>query len=225
MRPAAMGLLPENASFEELVTDCFAAHRGAGVMLSALDVELVVRWRMLGVPFEVVARGIRKAAEKALWDARPGEPALRSLRAARREVEAEIKRHQRLQAGAGAVTGDAQGLPLAEDAPAESAGPGQERTKLAAKFRALAREQPALASACEQLAQDADAGRLDADADRRVDVALLRALPFPERLATLRKATAVEGEARPLSHHGRRMARRFHVGAVLRRRLNLPRFW
>src|SRR5689334_3401938 len=89
---AVMSLLPESASFEEMVQDCFLAHRGAGLMLSPLDVELVMAWGDDGVPFEVVARGIRKAAEKALWDARPGEPALRSLRACRRDVEAEIKK-------------------------------------------------------------------------------------------------------------------------------------
>jgi len=218
-----MGLLPENATFEELVTDCFAAHRGAGVMLSALDAELVVQWRLLGVPFEVVARGIRKSAEKALWDARPGEPALRSLRAARRDVEAEIKRYQRLHAGAAAPITEA--LPEAKDAGPDEAGAASHRAKLAAKFSKLGREQPALASGCKQLSQDALDGRLEMDADRRVDVLLLRALPFPERLALLEQATAVEGGGRPLSHHGRRMSRRFHVGAVLRRRLNLPRFW
>lgn len=216
-----MGLLPETATFEELVTDCFAAHRGAGVMLSALDAELVVQWRLRGVPFEVVARGIGKAAEKALWDARPGEPALRSLRAAKREVEVEIKRYQRLRAGAGAPAD----LPAAADAAPEEADPEAHRKKLAAKFRKLGRERPTLLAACAQLAADALGARLEADADRRVELLLLRALPFPERLACLEEATALEGEARPLSHHGRRMARRFHVGAVLRRHLNLPRFW
>lgn len=215
-----MGLLPETASFEELVTDCFAAHRGAGVMLSALDAALVVQWRALGVPYEVVARGIGKAAEKALWDARPGEPALRSLRAAKREVEAEIKRHQRLHAGAAAHP-----TPGDESQGPEDHGPEAQRKKLAAKFRKAGREQPGLEVTFSKLADEALAGRLEQDADLRVDLALLRALPFPERLATLREATALEGGQRPLSHHGRVMARRFHVGAVLRRRLNLPRFW
>ena len=82
-----MSLLPATASFEELVQDCFLSHRGAGLMLSALDAELVGLWAREEVPFEVVARGIRRAAEKALWDARPGEPVLRSLRACKREVE------------------------------------------------------------------------------------------------------------------------------------------
>jgi hypothetical protein len=215
-----MGLLPDTASFEELVTDCFAAHRGAGVMLSALDAALVVEWRALGIPFEVVARGIGKAAERALWDARPGEPALRSLRAAKREVEAEIKRYQRLRAGAAAKPGQEDGPNAAEDH-----GPESQGKRVAAKFRKAGREQPGLEGAFARLSEEALAGRLEQDAEVRVDLVLLRALPFPERLATLKEATALEGEQRPLSHHGRVMARRFHVGAVLRRRLNLPRFW
>lgn len=213
-----MGLLPDDASFEELVTDCFAAHRGTGLMLSALDAALVMEWAQLGVPFEVVARGIRKAAERALWDARPGEPALRSLRSAKRDVEAEIKKHRRLHAGAAAAA-----LPTAEDAPAE--GPEQERKRLAARLKKLGREHPDHEAALARLAADALEGRLEQDGERRVDCVLLRALPFPGRLGILKEATALEGGQRPLSHHGRRMARRFHVGAVLRRRLNLPRFW
>lgn len=39
-----MSLLPESASFEELVQDYFLAVRGAGLMLSALDTELLTTW-------------------------------------------------------------------------------------------------------------------------------------------------------------------------------------
>src|SRR4051812_3963668 len=100
-----MSLLPESASFEELVQDYFLAMRGSGLMLSALDTELLTSWAEQGVPFEVVARGIARSAEKALWDARPGEPVLRSLRACRRQVEAEIKKHRERSAGAGSDGG------------------------------------------------------------------------------------------------------------------------
>src|SRR5687768_4505048 len=96
-----MSLLPEGASFEELVQDYFLAVRGAGLMLNALDSELLTSWAREGVPFEVVARGISRSAEKALWDARPGEPVLRSLRACRRQVESEIKQYRHRSAGAG----------------------------------------------------------------------------------------------------------------------------
>src|SRR5215217_7160491 len=86
-----MSLLPEAASFEELVQDYFLAVRGAGLMLSPLDAQLLSSWAEANVPFEVVARGIARSAEKALFDARPGEPVLRSLRACRREVAAALQ--------------------------------------------------------------------------------------------------------------------------------------
>ncbi|MBL9038439.1 MAG: hypothetical protein JNG84_07995, partial [Archangium sp.] len=65
-----MSLLPDSASFHERVQDCFVAYRGRGVSLSPADYDLVEAWAATEVPFEVVARGIRKAAEAALWDAR-----------------------------------------------------------------------------------------------------------------------------------------------------------
>src|SRR5688572_2966527 len=99
-----MSLLPEEASFEELVQECFLAHRGAGLMLSTLDLELVGAWTGSGVPFEIVARGIRHSAERAVFDARPGEPLLRSLRACRKDVESEIKKYLARSAGSGAAT-------------------------------------------------------------------------------------------------------------------------
>jgi hypothetical protein len=95
-----VSLLPPDASFEELVQDCFVAFRGSGLALSAVDAELLRRWAELGVPFEVVARGIRRRAERALWDAMPNEPLLRSLHACRATVEREIRRYLTRVAGA-----------------------------------------------------------------------------------------------------------------------------
>src|SRR5215471_6502125 len=87
-----MSLLPVGASLEELVQDCFLAYRGSGVALSALDEELLSRWARTGAPLEVIALGIRRAAEKGAWHAKPGEPALRSLRACRRQMQSEMQR-------------------------------------------------------------------------------------------------------------------------------------
>src|SRR4051812_19387680 len=98
-----MSLLPEGASYEEMVAELFLAVTGRGLMISALDGELVSEWAVRGVPVEAVARGIRRTAEKQDYDRRPGEPLLRSLRVCRREVEAEFKRHQRTSAGEGAA--------------------------------------------------------------------------------------------------------------------------
>src|SRR5260370_4221076 len=82
--------------------DCFWAFRGSGLPLSAVDAELVRSWAELGVPFEVVARGIRRRAERALWDAKPNEPLLRSLHACPAAVEREIRHY--LARGAGGTT-------------------------------------------------------------------------------------------------------------------------
>jgi hypothetical protein len=94
-----VSLLPPDATFEELVQDCFVALRGCGLALSAVDAELVRSWAELGVPFEVVARGIRRRAERALWDAKPNEPLLRSLHACRAAVEREIRHYLARVAG------------------------------------------------------------------------------------------------------------------------------
>src|SRR5687767_15648428 len=94
-----MSLLPHDASFHERVQDLFAAFRGRGVSLSALDVELVEEWAKSGAPFEVVARGIRRAAEGVLFDAAEDDRGLRSLVACRREVKRELDKFGRASAG------------------------------------------------------------------------------------------------------------------------------
>jgi hypothetical protein len=99
LSPERMSWLPQNASFEELVADLFSAYRGSGLALSGLDAELLGAWAQRGVPFEVVARGIRRAAESAAFHVKQGDPPLRSLRACRRAVEAEIRRHLSRSAG------------------------------------------------------------------------------------------------------------------------------
>jgi hypothetical protein len=216
-----MGLLPVTATFEEQVQDCFLSHRGAGVMLCPLDVELVMAWAQAQVPFEVVARGIRRAAEKALWDARPGEPALRTLRACRREVDAEIRKY------AVRATGRPQ-------EPA-SQGPGavpleQERHKrLRSALLRLARENPELAAPVEQLRSGVlakvpeDLGRADF-VEELCCALLLRALPFRRRLE-LYKQARLQAAPATSSAHARRVSCRFHRHAMLRRALGVPSFW
>lgn len=93
-----MSLLPERASYFEEVQACFLAFRGDGLALSARDVGLVFEWHARQIPSEVICRGIRIAAERAIQDARvTSRP--RSLRACRREIEREIARYLTLSAG------------------------------------------------------------------------------------------------------------------------------
>ncbi len=213
-----MSLLPEDAHFEELVQDCFLAFKGAGLMLSPLDAELLAEWAREDVPYEVVARGIRRAAERALWDTRPGEPALHSLRACRREVGAEIKKYKDRAVGKG--EGESAEPRLEED----------RNKKLRSALKKFARQAPAYAAAVARLLEGplsqapADLG----EASRREDAAvaaIARAMPFEERIQLSRelKARCADGAAQ--SVRARRLARRFQRAALVRARLDLPTFW
>jgi hypothetical protein len=228
-----MSLLPQDASFEELVQDCFLAFRGSGLMLSPLDLQLVTEWREAGVPFEVVARGIRKAAEKAVWDARPGEPALRSLRACRRQVEAEIEKHK--ARAVGGRDGDEEGGGAPEGS--EQPHPPHRRSlveerhaRLKSAVKKMAKEHGVFAATVERLLGGLLAEPpVDLSAagavEERVMAALLRGLPYESRLQVLRDAKAQVGDASPLSGRARKLSRRFHNSAALRKAFSLPSFW
>jgi len=211
-----MSLLPEGASFEELVQDYFLAVRGGGLMLSALDTELLTSWAREGVPFEVVARGITRSAEQALWDTRPGEPVLRSLRACKRQVESEIKKYRDRTIGAGNV---------GERKPSRT----WEETRFArikASLKQLAEQKPELTLRVRQLLESvlvtppADPATLDFQ-ERRVLLGLLRALPFAERVRIWREAIAEGGPEQGMSAHSRQLSRRFRVLALVRRELGM----
>lgn len=217
-----MSLLPHDASFHEQVQDCFAAYRGRGLMLSALDVELVDAWSATGVPFEVVARGIRQAAEAALWDAPEDGGGLRSLAACRRKVEAEIKKYL---ARAPAARPDG-GAPL--DAPDEPPLHLARHKKLRGALRKVAKEHPALAGPALGLADRLPPPADYAAASRQealAMMALLRGLSREPRRALLREARSLVQKAGALTAGARRESLRFHRAALLRRNLELPSFW
>jgi len=213
-----MSLLPESASFEELVQDYFLAMRGSGLMLSALDTELLTSWAEQGVPFEVVARGISRSAERALWDARPGEPVLRSLRACRKQVETEIKKYRERSAGAGT------------ESPRRSARTRsweeQRHAQLRASLERLAEVEPVLAPRVGQLMEfvlhevPADFAAME-EQQTLVGLLLLRALPYPERRELWRTARGEDPDQQYMSFRARRLARRFRLLAAVRRRLGL----
>jgi hypothetical protein len=211
-----MSLLPEGASFEELVQDYFLAVRGAGLMLSALDTELLTSWAREGVPFEVVARGIKRSAEKALWDTRPGEPVLRSLRACQRQVESEIKKYRQRSAGAGEGPKKRRALTWEET----------RYERLRASLEQLAGRRPELTPRVGQLLEGvlarapAEPAEFDAQ-ETRVFLLLLRALPFPERVQLWREARGAKVEAQGMSSRSRRVGRRFRLLASVRRSLEM----
>lgn len=213
-----MSLLPDDATFHERVQDCFVAYRGHGVSLSGKDLELLDAWAARAVPFEVVARGLRKAAEAAFVDAPGGERALRSLAQCRRQVDKEITRYLALVVGK-----------TAEGAvPAEVPFHLARHQKLRKALDTIAREHPQLAPGLTRWLP-----RLTPPADftagaRQEELAwalLVRALPGPARRELLRAARDLVQKADLLTVSARRESLRFHRAALVRQALSLPSFW
>lgn len=212
-----MSLLPDTASFHEKVQDCFVAYRGRGLALSPLDAELVEEWAALEVPFEVVARGLRKAAEAALWDAPDGSAHLQSVRACRKHVEAEIKKYLKRSAGQ-----------TADEAPSALPFHLERHKKLRAALRKLARDQDALAAPLgrwlARLPEPADFAQSSRQ-EELVLALLARTLPWPKRAALLREARHLVQNAGSTSPSARRESLRFHRAALVRHALAVPAFW
>jgi hypothetical protein len=212
-----MSLLPDSASFHERVEACFVAYRGRGLSLSSMDYELVDAWAQSGVPFEVVARGLRKAAERALWDAPEGEGQLRSLKAARKLVEAEIQKYLKRAPSSG----------LAEAEPSSEPFHLVRHGKLRAALKKLAREHEGAARVVAHL--DARPPPEDFEAANRLEelalALLLRSLPPAERSPLLREARRLMEKAQVSSAAARLESLRFHRAALVRHRWAIPAFW
>ena len=212
-----MSLLPDSASFEERVQDCFTAYRGRGVELSALDVDLLDVWAQTGAPFEVVARGLRKAAEGADWDAPESGGGLKSLRSCRRQVQAEISKWVAQTPGQHtAAVEESEPLHLAR------------HKKLKATLRKIARTIEAVAAAASKLEETLKPPADFGAAVRQEELAfavLTRALGWNARQALLHQARRLVQNAQPVSPHAVRESRRFHRAAALKRLLDLPSFW
>lgn len=212
-----MSLLPDTASFHEKVQTLFVAYRARGVALSPKDVELVEAWAALDVPFEIVARGMRRSAERALWDAARDDKGLRSLAACRAEVKREISRYLKRSAG------QTQAAPPAQE-PFHLA----RHKKLKSQLKKIAKQHPPLADGLHALSQ-ALAVPHDFDATSRQEeltlAVLARLLPFPQRLRLLREARGLVEKGGAASAVARRESLRFHRAALVRRELDLPGFW
>jgi len=207
-----VSLLPQNASFEEVVQDCFLAYRGSGLMLNALEVELLTTWAREAVPVEIVVRGIRVAAEKAGWDARPDTPSLRSLRQCRRWVDAEIQRYRRASAGVGTRASEPSSPELLWQRQwlkrLETTAAAQPHLEKA--IRAL---QNRLLSAAPETFEEA------AHREELLWAQLARALPFPQRLTLLKDTALRMGDL--VSPRARQLARRFHRSMLLKQALSI----
>lgn len=209
-----MSLLPDNATFHERVQDCFVAYRGRGVSLSATDFDLVDAWAATGVPFEVVARGIRKAAEDALWDAPNGVPSLRFLSWCKRAVNAEIDKYLKRSAG------QTEAAPQTPLEPFHLA----RHKKLISAMKKLGKTRPELVTWLAHLNAPADFHQADVNEEWAL-AKLLRALPYSSRKPLLHEAQRLVQNTPSLSAAARRESLRFHRAALLRRELSLPTFW
>jgi hypothetical protein len=214
-----MSLLPHDASFHERVADLFAAFRGRGVALSALDVEVVESWAKTGAPFEVVARGIRKAAEGALFDAAQDDRGLRSLNACMRSVEAELTKYVEATAGRPeAETPKRAPVPLHH----------KRHTQLKKALTKLSKSDARLFVVADRLKQALPRPNDFDEAQHHEDLVcmvLLHALPFTERLPLLQEARELVQKSPAMSARARRESRRLHRAALLRRAIDLPAFW
>jgi|CXWL01.1.fsa_nt_gi hypothetical protein len=218
-----MSQLPDSASFEEQVQDCFLAYRGKGLSLSALDEELLTTWAQAQVPFEIIARGIRKAAEAALWDRTQDDERIRSLTACRKSVEAEMQKFLRRSIG----QHEATPAPAEEVAPAEDIHVTRHK-KLKAAIRKFAREEGPQAARLSGWVERLPLPSTLAQAQRQEELAVahtLRMLPGPARAELLREASRLMQKANRMSPKARRESRRFHRAALLRRQCNFPSFW
>jgi hypothetical protein len=206
-----MSLLPDSATFHERVQDLFVAYRGHGVSLSAVDLELLDTWAALEVPIEVVARGLRKAAEAALWDAAEGAGRLRSLKACRRDVEAEISKY----------VARAAGRTTEHEKPVEPFHVTRHK-KLVAAIKKVTK--PHVPAWVDQLSAPDDFGGGDRQELLALNL-LLRGLPFSKRTSLLREARMVVEKAPSMSAATKRESLRFHRAALVRQAWAMPTLW
>jgi hypothetical protein len=203
--------LPLDAlDYPAVIAEYFLALRGAGLLLSPLDEELVEAWERRGIPVAVVCRGLRRGVER-LAEERPPRPA-RSLRALRFAVEDEWRAYR-----AGRV-GDAPAPPGEDEAAlarlerarrivaeAGHAARGGHAAGYRAAWRVLAAERAFPGTPLER------AEAAIAAADARILGEWLRALPRAERAALgarVRLLAGSRGAARRAAH---RAALRSHL--------------
>lgn len=199
-----MSDLPFDAlDYPAVIAEYFLGLRGAGLLLSPLDQEVVEEWERRGLPIPVVCRGLRRGVERLAEDRPPRPP--RSLRALRFAVEDEWRAYRAGRVGeAPGPPGEAEAararLERARALVAEAgrATRAAHRDGYRAAWRALAAEGAHPGSPLER------AEAAIATADARILAAWLRALPRAERAALGARVRLLAGArargARPAAH-------------------------
>jgi hypothetical protein len=180
------------------------------VSLSAVDLEILDAWAELDVPFEVIARGLRKAAEAALWDSSEEDSHVRTLKACRRTVEAEISKYVARAAGRGGTEDKTEPFHVTR------------HKKLVAAIKKVTK--PNVPSWIERLAPPEDFSHGDRQEQLALNL-LLRTLPFSQRTSLLREAREVVEKAPSMSAATKRESLRFHRAALVRQALSMPALW
>jgi hypothetical protein len=216
--PAPVSDLPSSSlDYAAVVTEYFLGLRGAGLMVSPLDEELVAGWERRGIPVAVVCRGLRRGVEQLAASA-PSRPP-RSLRALRLAVEDEWRAYQSGRVGdapppageeAVAAARIAAALALLEEA--GRAAPPALREGYRAAWRALA---PAGPDAGPSPLAHLDAAVARADA--RILAAWVASLERPWRAALGPRVRLLAGpRARGASPRAYRDALRAHLADAAR---------
>ena len=199
----------ESLGYQAVVGEFFLALRGAGLLLSPLDQDLVAEWERRGLPVPVVCRGIRRGLA-VLAEERPGP--VRSLRSLRFAVEEEWRAYR-----SGRV-GDAPGPEGEEEvarqrlaaAGAELARAEAQGGALAEAYRGARRELLACQALPGSPLERVEAGLAAADA--RILAGWVASLPRPERAALGARLRLLAGaRRRGESRRARRETLRAHL--------------
>jgi hypothetical protein len=208
--------LPREAlDYQAVVAEYFLGLRGAGLMLSPLDQELLAEWERRGMPVAVVCRGLRRGLED-LAERRAGSP--RSMRALRFAVEDEWRAYQQGRVGEAppppAEEGAAEArLAAARDLLQEAARAveAHRREGYRAAWRALQAAHAHPGSPLERVESAL------AHADARILEVWLHGLPPPERRALGPRIRMLAGERRRgESARGYRETLRAHLADLAR---------
>lgn len=215
-----MSDLPQHAlDYQTVVTEYFLGLRGAGLLVSPLDVELVGEWERRGVPVAVVCRGLRRGLEDLAAGRGESPRQVRSIRALRFAVEDEWRAYQSARVGdAPAPPGEATAAEarlVAARALVEEAGraaDGRHRDGYRAAWRALCLAAEGEGSPLERVESAIAA------ADDRILAAWLSTLPRPERVALGPRLRLLAGpRPRGASRRAHRETLRTHLADAARR--------
>ena len=215
-----MSLIPSGElSYATLVSEFFLQLRGAGLLLSPLDQELVTGWERRGIPSAVVCRGLRRGFEELGRERAPGSGAPRSLRALRGFVEEEWRVYRDGRVGDGGARGPEavaarERLAAARSLLAEGAAAGGVRGETC---REAARGLPATVETLDELERALEA------ADDRMLHRWILSLPRPERAALGPRCRLLAGERTRRSRRAAyRRTLRSHLVEAARRAGILP---